>query len=73
MLQSVFQLVRRYRGTDYTRVATAYAKSAAERMELWSGIDDGRRLSPALVTLEEAKTMARMYPRPEEKWKSTHD
>jgi hypothetical protein len=66
MVQAKLQLVRRYKGRyqDFAQVATAYAKAATERMELWKGIDDGRRVMPVQVTFEEAKKMERLFPRP---------
>ncbi len=66
LVQPKLQLVRRYRGkpSAFVQVATAYAGSAAERMELWSGVDDGRRAVPVPETFEEAKKRARFFPRP---------
>ena len=64
--QSKLQLVRRYRGrpSDFARVATAYTKSAAERMELWKGVDDGRRVAGPQMTFGEAKKWEYHFPRP---------
>jgi hypothetical protein len=45
-------------------VAVAYAKAAAERMEMWKGIDGGRRVSAPQRTFEEAKKWEYHFPRP---------
>jgi hypothetical protein len=65
--QHKLQLVRRYKGrpSDFARVALAYTKAAAERMELWKGVDGGRRAAPPQRTLEEAKKWEHHVPRPQ--------
>lgn len=64
--QQKFQLVRRYGGrpSDFAKVALAYAKAAAERMALWKGVDDGRRVMPVQRTFEEMKKWEHHFPRP---------
>ena len=64
--QAKHQLVRRYAGrpSDFARVAVAYAKAAAERMEMWKSIDGGRRVSAPQRTFEEAKKWEYHFPRP---------
>ena len=66
MRQFKFQLVRRYkaRQSEFALVATHYAKAAAERMDLMSEIDDGRRISPVVETFDEVKKRMRFFPRP---------
>lgn len=66
MVQPKLQLVRKYRGrpSEFVQVATAYATAAVERMELWKGIDDGRRVGPGLETFKDAKKIGRCFPRP---------
>lgn len=61
------QLVRRYNGrtaSEFVKVAVAYAKSAAERMDLWKELDDGRRVGVVLRTFEQAKKWEHYHPRP---------
>jgi hypothetical protein len=67
MVQSKLQLVRRYRGrmSEFVQVATAYARSAVERMELWQGVDGGRRVCAAAETFRDAKKRMRFFPRPQ--------
>jgi hypothetical protein len=66
MLQSKFQLVRRYtaKRSEFARIAAIYTEAAAERMDQMKGLDDGRRVSAALETFEEAKKRERLFPRP---------
>jgi hypothetical protein len=67
MMQPKLQLVRRYHGkpSEFVLVATAYTRAAAERMELWKEVDDGRRVVQVVETFEEAKKRRRFFPRPQ--------
>ena len=65
--QDKLQLVRRYKGQsalDFANVAVAYTKSAAERMDLWRDIDDGKRVVGVQRTFEEMKKLEYHHPRP---------
>ena len=66
LVQQKLQLVRKYRGkpSEFVPVATAYAKAAVERMDMWKGVDDGRRTVPAIETFGAAKMRERYFPRP---------
>jgi len=67
LLQSKYQLVRRYRGrrADFAPVAAAYARSALERMESMQGLDDGRRVGGGPQrTFDEVKNWHQYFPRP---------
>ena len=66
MVQSKLQLVRQYKGkpSDFVKIATTYATAAVERMDMWKGIDDGRRVMPVQQKFNEAKKRERFFPRP---------